>query len=178
MPNYRALHQYLEWALDELGLFSLVLLNPPYRGILVDVTPEDTHWIARFNETVSPNIRKFIEDDPSSILSEAGSQFSSLMDEKVPRSDETLSYHRMLAAMIASLQGNERGLAWLGALLITQPINRKITITYFLGNLTDGDIGSYRKEIPSREQVLNWVDQIRARSVPLKPLIAEVARAF
>jgi hypothetical protein len=177
MPNRKRLLGYLEWALDGLGLelaFQLIRPSHVYLDKYVGV-PSDHPLLSEFDKTVSPVLAIYLKDDPLPILSQAGSRFSSLLDENVSPASEIFSYHRMLAAIVASLRGDRIGLEWLGALLITEPINRKLAITYFLGNLTDGSVGTKNKVIPTKAQVVEWTDQIRTHSITLTPLIAKLA---
>jgi len=57
--------------------------------------------------------------------------------------------------------GERKGLMALSGLLITEPLNRKLEIGYFLGNLTDEKVGLAYKGIPTKEQIFKWVEKCK-----------------
>lgn len=71
--------------------------------------------------------------------------------------EEILAHYRMQSAIVATLMGDNEALRTLVAQLITEPMNRKLAISYFLGNLTDGQVGLTYKDLPAKAQVLQWV---------------------
>jgi hypothetical protein len=174
MPNRKTLLADLDWALRGLGLemaFQLI-----QRREYVDRDRDSfLALLLEFDKTVSPILELYLRDDPLPIIHGAESHLSFALGANTSPSSETFSYHRMLAGLVACLRGDQNGLNWLTALLITEPINRKLPIAYFLGNLTDGRLGSQKKSIPTRKQVLEWANQVKENRIRVTPLIGELA---
>jgi hypothetical protein len=90
--------------------------------------------------------------------------------------EEILAHYRLQAAIVATLMGDRsykgkvyskrqqersgKGLRTLAAQLIVEPMNRKLEISHFLGNLTDGQVGVVYPELPTKTQVLQWVSEM------------------
>ncbi len=70
--------------------------------------------------------------------------------------------------------GDREQLRTLAAQLITEPMNRKLAISYFLGNLTDGKVGLTYKELPAKAQILQWVRE--SGQVELTDRLGEIAK--
>jgi hypothetical protein len=54
-------------------------------------------------------------------------------------------------------------------------MNRKLEVSHFLGNLTDGQVGVVYPELPTKTQVLQWVRDIE--QVQLANRLGEIARS-
>ena len=74
--------------------------------------------------------------------------------------EEIWAHYRLQSAVVATVMGDREQLRTLTAQLITEPMNRKLTISYFLGNLTDGKVGLIYKQLPTKSQVVQWVHEI------------------
>jgi hypothetical protein len=66
------------------------------------------------------------------------------------------------------------GLKTLAAQLIVEHTNRKLEISHFLGNLTEGKIGSVYPDLPTKTQILQWVQEIG--QVQLADRLPEIAK--
>lgn len=82
--------------------------------------------------------------------------------------EEIWAHYRWQSAVVATLIGDQAriiggkvALGSLAAQLITEPMNRKLAISHFLGNLTEGRIGLLQKELPTKSQILQWVRESR-----------------
>ena len=145
----RVLYEYFERASEELGLRSwLSILRPgsheKFKSEANDKMSQYLHnkWSQRWDKFLSDPEQKLRWepwDDPE---------------------DEIRSHYSLQAAIVASIMGDSLELMTLRAQLISEPMNRKLTITYFLGNLTEGKVGLVYKELPSRSQILRWVDEM------------------
>jgi len=88
--------------------------------------------------------------------------------------EEIWAHYRLQSAVVATVMGDREQLRTLAAQLITEPMNRKLAISYFLGNLTDGKVGLIYKQLPTKSQVLQWaheIDQIQSAD-----RLSEIAR--
>jgi len=88
--------------------------------------------------------------------------------------EEIWAHYRLQSAVVATVMGDLEQLRTLAAQLITEPMNRKLAISYFLGNLTDGKVGLTYEELPTKAQILQWVrdiDQIQSTD-----RLSEIAR--
>ena len=74
--------------------------------------------------------------------------------------EEIWAHYRLQSAVVATVMGDLEQLRTLAAQLITEPMNRKLAISYFLGNLTDGKVGLTYKDLPTKTQILRWVHEI------------------
>ena len=74
--------------------------------------------------------------------------------------EEVWAHYIMQSAIVATIMGDQRELGTLAAQLVIEPMNRKLSIGYFLGNLTDSKVGLTYKELPTKAQVLQWVSEI------------------
>ena len=88
--------------------------------------------------------------------------------------EEIWAHYRLQSAVMATLMGDKEGILSLGAQLVIEPMNRKLEVSYFLGNLTGGRIGTIYKELPTKTQILQWVEEIGA--VQLADRLPEIAR--
>lgn len=57
---------------------------------------------------------------------------------------------------IKAVAGDSHAIESLISLLLTEPLNRKLDIAFFLGVLTDGFVGSRYKSLPTRSEVISW----------------------
>lgn len=88
--------------------------------------------------------------------------------------EEIWAHYRLQSAVVATVMGDQEQMRTLAAQLITEPMNRKLSICYFLGNLTDGIVGLTYKELPTKAQILQWVRVIG--HVELTDRLDEIAR--
>lgn len=88
--------------------------------------------------------------------------------------EEILSHYRFQSAVMATLMRDGKELKTLAAQLVVEPMNRKLEVSHFLGNLTDGKVGLVYAELPTRGQILQWVHEIG--QVQLTDRIPEIAR--
>ena len=88
--------------------------------------------------------------------------------------EEIWAHYRMQSAIVATIMGDRRQLQTLAALLVIEPMNRKLSISYFLGNLTNGKVGLTYKELPTRTRVLRWVKDIE--HIELTDRLSEIAK--
>ena len=88
--------------------------------------------------------------------------------------EEIVAHYELQAAIVATLMGDQEGLKTLAALLVMAPMNWKLSISYFLGNLTAGKVGLTYKELPTKTQVLQWVQEIK--HIQLTNKLEEIAR--
>lgn len=88
--------------------------------------------------------------------------------------EEIWAHYRLQSAIIATLMGDREELKTIAAQLITEPMNRKLAISYFLGNLTEGRVGISYKELPTKEQILRWVQDIK--HIQLTSKLGEIAK--
>jgi len=145
---------YFERAVEELGLRAWFNLLIPGKE-------------RYFQGMVKGEVLRFLDrewrQDRDRILSYPE---GSLRWEPSEKPEEEIRSHYILqAAIVATLIGFQEELKTLAALLVSQSMNRKLAISYFLGNLTDGRVGTTYKELPTKDQVLQWVrdiDQIQS----------------
>ena len=151
----RILYQYFEKALEDLGLKAwLSLLVPGKEDYLRDKINNRAHTVL----SSSPWEHR---RDEVLMQPEAHVQWEPLDEPE----EEIWAHYRMQSAIVATLMGDREQLKSLAAQLITEPMNRKLAISYFLGNLTEGKIGLMYKELPTQAGVLRWVrefDQIKS----------------
>ncbi len=145
MTRDEVLLDYLATSLTGLGLGS-------YWDIL---TPE---FLSDLRQVV-PSKRTELSPDAVAIMDAPQSKYrSEPWDEPI---SEFVQERQFYVEVIRALDGDSMALQELAALLVTAPLNRKLAISFFLGNLTDGQIGSRFKEIPSRGQVLEWIGKAK-----------------
>jgi hypothetical protein len=80
--------------------------------------------------------------------------------------------------MVLSILGNYEGYRHLGALLVTENLNRKLAISRFLSIATDGQIGASEARIPSRSDATNWATRIYHGEVEIRSRLQDVAQAY
>ncbi|GEM_PF-5158674 len=168
MANKEVLLQYTRWALEGLSL------QPAWEFVRPKLPDE---LIDQFSSLVWPTFQRFVSEDlelAKTTLREARTSFK--IEGETEPARETYNYQLMLAAILASVLGDTRGILHLGALLVTESLNRKLSISYFLGNLTDGVVGTMYKEIPSKEQVTVWAERILKGDVKLEPILKDLAQ--
>lgn len=150
----RILYQYFEKALEDLGLKPwLSLLIPGKEEYFRDKIKNRVHTVLSFPPW--EHHREDVLRQPESHV-----QWEPLDEPE----EEIWAHYRMQWAIVATLIGDREQLKTLAAQLITEPMNRKLAISYFLGNLTEGKIGLMYKELPTQAQVMRWVrefDQIK-----------------
>lgn len=159
----RVLFDYFERAMEDLGL-------GPWLGLL---RPGNEDYFqnrirARVYQALSVETwkRKRVEtlSEPEKHL-----QWEPWEDPE----EEIWAHYRMQSAIAATLMGDSEELKTLAAQLITEPMNRKLAISYFLGNLTEGKVGLIYKELPTKAQVLKWVRE--SGEIPLTYRLGEIA---
>ncbi len=155
--------EYLDWCLRELGL------GQAKRHLLA----QD---LKQFEASVEPVVENTLgsEQTYESILLDAKSKFRWEPWEE-PEKD-VFSQRTMFAGMVASVLGTRRGVKALVSLLITEPLNRKLTVSYFLGNLTNGGLGTVYKAIPSKQEVVAWAS--RMNEIEVHNLLPQLAEYF
>ena len=151
----RILYQYFEKALEDLGVKAwFSLLVPGKEEYFRDKINNRVHSVLSFPPW--EHRRDEVLRQP-----EAHLQWEPLDEPE----EEIWAHYRMQSAIVATLMGDREELKTLAAQLITEPMNRKLAISYFLGNLTEGKIGLMYKELPTQAWVLRWVrglDQIQS----------------
>jgi len=163
IPIY-ILFNYFERAVEELGLKAwLSLLKPGNEEY--------------FRQRIKGRVYSVLEFKPwkqrrEKILSEPEENLRWEPWDKPE--DEIRAHYRLQAAIVATLMGDREELRTLAAELIAEPMNRKLEITYFLGNLTEGRVGLTYKELPTKSQILQWVHDIE--QVQLVDRLSEIAR--
>lgn len=174
--SVKVLFDYFERAVEELGLKAWAILLRPgnerdfRRRVENQVywTLEDGRWEQEREEALS---------DPENHL-----RWESREDPE----EEILADYRLQAAIVATLMGDGfesrnfdgqnadrgkryskrkyervgKGLRTLAAQLIVEHTNRKLVVSHFLGNLTDGQVGMVYPGLPTKTQILQWVSEI------------------
>lgn len=146
----RLLIGYFERALGDLGLAAwLALLRPGEE--------------ARFRERIIPQTDSVLALDTwkrkkEQILLDPEGYLN--WEPLTEPEQEIWAHYRLQSAIVATMIGHGSELRTLAAQLITEPVNRKIVISYFLGHLTSGKVGLRYKDIPTKHQILAWVNNI------------------
>ena len=173
MAKEDVLLQYTQLALEGLGLqaaWELVQSGAP------------TNMLNQFEQIVAPTLNSVLFDNTDSqyaVLQNAETEFRVDLDPKAEPAHEVENFRRMSAAIIATILGEDRaslGLVHLGALLVVQPLNWKLIISHFLGNISDDRVGITYKEIPSKNQILGWARRIAEQDIHLEPRLKELAQ--
>ncbi|PKB64156.1 MAG: hypothetical protein BZY80_03565 [SAR202 cluster bacterium Io17-Chloro-G2] len=160
----RVLFEYFERALQDIGLAGWVALLRPGK--------EDN-----FRHKISARVFSGLLDDSRGKLRPlVGFRHSQDLrwepwDEP---ENEITAHYRLQSGIVATLMGERMGLLALADLLVTEPLNRKIEISYFLGNLTHGRVGLLYKGIPTNEQILHWVYE--CTQVALEDKLGELSK--
>ena len=159
----RVLFHYFEKAAEELGLKAWFSFLAPGRE------PE-------FQAIAASEVNRFLSPQSSekteTILRDGENYLQ--WEPSANPTEEIVAHYKLQAAIVATLMGDQEGLKTLAAQLIIGPMNWKLTISYFLGNLTDGKVGLTYKELPTKTQVLQWVQEIK--QVQLTNKLHEIAR--
>jgi hypothetical protein len=160
----RVLSEYFVRALEELGLKAwLGLLRPGKEALFSRTVHRDME---------SRVLSWRLELDPIRVLHEPNKFLSW---EPHPNPEQEISSHYQLQwAILAAVMGLHGALETLAAQLVTEPMNRKLTIAYFLGNLTEGRVGSPHKELPTKAQILQWLEEIE--HIQLQASLGEIAQ--
>jgi hypothetical protein len=98
-------------------------------------------------------------------------------DKELRAEDQTLAYIQMLSAMVLSILGEYDGYRWLGSMLVTDHLNRKLTVSRFLALLTNGEVGSSEPQMTSRSQAISWARRIYSRDVHARSWLLDLAEA-
>lgn len=151
------LRSYLDRSLADLGLsgyLGVALASPKVEEVTQFLR---TLVAGSRGQTVSKQDWDVLERPEDYYQSAEPDEAATLqfIDQRIRR------FRSMRAAMVLALLGDERGVAHLGSQLVTEPLNWKLMISHFLGNLTGGQIGSLTEEIPTRSQVVRWATAIR-----------------
>ena len=160
----KVLFDYFERAVEELGLKAWAILLRPGNEQL-------------FHNKVAPSVYSALEhpaweEEREEILINPEKHLRWEPGENPE--EEIWAHYRLQSAILATLMGDRdesrnsphklardgKGLRTLAAQLVVEHVNRKLEISYFLGNLTDGKIGSVYPELPSKTHILRWVEEI------------------
>ena len=178
----KVLFDYFERAVEELGLKAWAILLRPgnerffHNKVALSVYSilHDSRWRHEKEEILSDPV-KHLRWEPGEDPEE-----------------EIWAHYRLQSAILATLMGDRdesrtsprnsrhnlerdgKGLRTLAAQLVVEHVNRKLEISHFLGNLTEGKIGSVYPELPTKTQILQWVEEIGA--VQLADRLPEIAR--
>lgn len=159
----RVLFDYFERAAEELGLRAWFNYLAPGRE-------------AEFQEIAELQISRFLSPEWSKkredILRDAANYLQ--WEPSANPKEEIVAHYNLQAAIAGTLMGDQEGLKTLAAQLVIGPMNWKLTISYFLGNLTDSRVGLTYKELPTKTQVLQWVQEIK--QIQLTNKLEEFAR--
>lgn len=167
----RELLSYLLWAVEFLGLADELYLFRP-----------ESEALETFRDRIGQASQRFLtagrigalEIGPDLVLRQPELYFGT--EEKgLAAASQAAAFTRMLAAIILAISGDFEGHKWLAAMLVTDQMNRKVTIARFLGLLTDGQVGWMGTELPSRSQALNWAKQIATRDISVRSRLFELA---
>ena len=155
------LRGYLERSLDDLGMIALLGM--------IDIAPESGETRAMLQHIVDHWITANVLNEDLAVFKRAEAVLASYGDNGQPTeqfdtregdpAEQTLAFQCMRAAMVAALLGDPSGVRHLAALLATAPLNWQLDISYFLGNLTDGWIGTLYQDIPRQKQTLLWIQE-------------------
>ena len=160
----RVLYRYFEKAIEDIGLKGWFnLLVPGKEEFFRSKITNRAHSVLAFPPWQQR--REEVLNDPERHL-----QWQPLDDAE----EEVWSHYRLQAAIVAILMGDREELKTLAAQLITEPMNRKLEISYFLGNLTRGKVGVIYKELPTKAKVLQLVRNID--EIQSTYLLDEIAR--
>jgi hypothetical protein len=162
---------YLLWAVEFLGLAEELDLFRP-----------DSEALERFRDRIGRASQRFLtagrigvlEIGPDVVLRQPELYFRT-EEKELAAAGQAAAFARMLAAIILAISGDFDGHKWLAAMLVTDQMNRKLTIARFLGLLTDGQVGWMGTELPSRSQALNWAKQIATRDISVRSRLFELA---
>lgn len=145
------LFEYFERALQEIGLAAGIgLLRPG----------NENAFREKISDRVFSNLSGYSEGESTSI--NQTDPYKHLRWEPWDEPEKEITAHyRLQSAIVAALMGERKGLMALSGLLITEPLNRKLEIGYFLGNLTDEKVGLAYKGIPTKEQIFKWVEKCK-----------------
>lgn len=160
----RVLFEYFERAIEELGLKAWApLLRPGYEEY--------------FQNKIAPTVYRILEQGSSGeereeILSDPEKHLR--WESRENPEEEILAHYRLQAAIVASVMGDGKGLRTLAVQLIVEHMNRKLEVSHFLGNLTDGQVGVVYPELPTKTQVLQWVREMER--VQLTNWLGEITR--
>lgn len=152
---------YLERSLDDLGMIALLGM--------IDIAPEAEETRAMLQHVVDHWLDVKVLNDDLVVFKRAEAVLASYGDNGQPTeqfdrpqgdpAEQILALQGMSAAMVAALLGDPNGVQHLAALLATAPLNWQLDISYFLGNLTNGWIGTLYQEIPRQKQTLQWIQE-------------------
>jgi hypothetical protein len=161
---FKALFDYFERAVEELGLKAWATL----------LMPGNEQY---FRDKIAPAVYRTLEEGSSEqereeILSDPERHLR--WESRENPEEEIHAYYRLQAAIVAAVMGDDKGLRTLAAQLIVEHMNRKLEVSHFLGNLTDGQVGVVYPELPTKTQVLQWVRDIE--QVQLANRLGEIAR--
>lgn len=159
----RVLFQYFEKAAEELGLKAWFnFLAPGRESEFQEIAVRELH------RHLYPHVNMWDEQ----ILRDAENHLNWEPSENPE--EEIVAHYKLQAAIAVTLMGDQEGLKILAAQLVVAPMNWKLMISHFLGNLTDGRVGLTYKELPTRTQVLQWVKDIK--QIQLTNKLEEIAR--
>ncbi|MCX6022772.1 MAG: hypothetical protein NTZ05_13810 [Chloroflexi bacterium] len=155
------LRGYLERSLDDLGMIALLEM--------IDIAPESGEIRAMLQHIVDHWITAEVMNEDLTVFKRAEAVLASYRDNGQPTeqfdtpegdpAEQILAFQCMRAAMLAALLGDANGVRHLAALLATAPLNWQLDLSYFLGNLTNGWIGTMYQEIPRQKQTLLWLQE-------------------
>lgn len=155
------LFEYFERALQDLGLAAWGgLLRPGQEDVFRNLIKDRVYSMLPEDHRMQLTL-----DDPQEYLRWEP------WDEP---EKEILAHYQLQSGIVATLMGDRWGLKNLASLLITEPANRKLAIAYFLGNLSDGRVGLLYKGIPTKEQILNWVEKFS--DIPLEDRLGQMSK--
>jgi hypothetical protein len=164
--------RYLQWGMNALGLTRE--LDRLRSGALDDFTSEVTGAIAPFLSFALVVNRQVQLDE----VLEHPNDYYRFETVEEPIQTQTLGQVRMLGAMVLSILGNYEGYRQLGALLVTENLNRKLAISRFLSIATDGQIGASEPRIPSRSDATNWATRIYHGELEIRSRLQDVAQVY
>jgi hypothetical protein len=146
----KVLFEYFERFVEELGLKAwALLLRPGNEGY--------------FQDKIAPTVYRTLEQGSSEQEREEILNYPEKhlrWESRENLEEEIQAYYRLQAAIVATLMGDGEGLKTLTAQLIVEHMNRKLVVSYFLGNLTYGQVGVVYPELPTKSQVLQWVSEM------------------
>jgi hypothetical protein len=172
----RVLFNYFERAGEELGFKAwAILLIPGNEQYFQRRIENQVYWTLEHRRW---------EQEREEILSNPEKHLR--WESREDPEEEILGHYRLQAAIVATLMGDGfesrnfdgqnadrgkryskrkyeragKGLRTLAAQLIVEHTNRKLEISYFLGNLTGGQVGVVYPELPTKSQVLQRVSEL------------------